>query len=254
MFYFVAVYFGIALFAYFFSNVLIFPKPKSSYQDMGNIIKIPTQDGAMISAVYLPNNNATYTVLVNHGNAEDLGHIMPFLKKFHAQGFAIFAYDYHGYGTSTGRPSEKNTYIDINAAYDYLTMQLHVSPTHIIVYGRSLGAAPAIDLATLKPVAGLIIESPFITAFRTVTQIPLLPFDKFDNLVKIKNIKCPLLVIHGKNDRVIPFWHGERLYREANAPKDFFWVRNAGHNDVASIGGSAYWYAIDTFVQRIQKL
>ena len=246
-----AVYFGFAFFAYFFSDILIFPIPKLSYRDTQDIIKIPTKDGAVISAVYLSNNHATYVVLVNHGNAEDLGRIMPFLKKFHDQGFAIFAYDYHGYGTSTGRPSEKNTYADVNAAYDYLVMQLHVPPNHIIVYGRSLGAAPAVDLAAQKPIAGLIIESPFVSAFRTVTQIPLLPFDKFDNLSKIKNVKCPVLIIHGKNDRVISFWHGERLYREANSLKDFFWVSNAGHNDVAMVAGNAYWKAIAMFVQRM---
>jgi abhydrolase domain-containing protein 17 len=116
-----------------------------------------------------------------------------------------------------------------------------------------LGAALAIDLALHKPVAGLIIENPFMTAFRTVTQIPLLVFDKFDNLSKIKKVKCPLLVIHAKKDHVIPFWHGRRLYHEANAPKDFFWVEGAGHNDVVSTAGDAYWHVIDTFVARIHR-
>jgi fermentation-respiration switch protein FrsA (DUF1100 family) len=251
LFYFLIIYFLITLFAYFFSDFSIFPKPEPSYQDNGNIIKIITQDGAVISAVYLSNNKATYTVLISHGNGEDLGRIMPFLKRFRDQGYAIFAYDYHGYGTSTGRPSEKNAYADSNAAFDYLTRQLNVSPNHIIAYGRSLGAALAIDLAAQKPVAGLIVENPFVTAFRTVIPIPLLVFDKFNNLSKIKNVKCPLLVIHGKEDRVISFWHGEKLYHEANSPKYFFWVKNAGHNNVENVGGNAYWQAIDEFVKRI---
>ena len=87
---------------------------------------------------------------MSHGNAEDLGHIMPFLKRFHDQGFAIFSYDYHGYGTSTGKPSEKNVYADSDAAYHYLTTELRVSPNHIIVYGRSLGAALAINSFGLR--------------------------------------------------------------------------------------------------------
>lgn len=245
------IYLAFAFFAYFLSNILIFPIQKSSYRDTKDILKITTHDGAMISAIYLPNSNATYTVLVSHGNAEDLGQIMPFLKMFHAQGLAIFAYDYHGYGTSTGSPSEKNTYADIDAAYDYLVTQLHVLPNHIILYGRSLGAAAAIDLAARKPVVGLIIESPFVTAFRTITKIPLLPFDKFDNLKKIKSVKCRVLIIHGKRDHIISFWHGKKLYREINSSKDFFWVNNADHNNVVMIAGSTYWNVIDNFIQKL---
>ena len=90
---------------------------------------------------------------------------MPFLYKLRDQGFSVFAYDYHGYGASSGRATEKNAYLDINAAYDYLNAQLHVPPNHIIAYGRSLGAAVAIDLATRQPLAGLIIENLFSDCF-----------------------------------------------------------------------------------------
>ena len=250
--YFLIAYFLTTIFAYLFADLYMFKAPRPSYQFGKDILKIKTQDGATISALYLPNKNAAYTVLISHGNSEDLGYMIPFLKKFHDEGFAIFAYDYHGYGASTGRPTEKNAYIDINAAYDYLTGNLHVLPGHVIAYGRSLGAALAIDLAMRKPIAGLIIESPFLTAYRTITQVPLLLFDKFDNLSKIEKVKCPVLVIHGKYDFVVPFWQGKMIYKKANSPKYFFSVENAGHNNVAIHGGNAYWKIMSQFAQSLK--
>ena len=116
-----------------------------------------------------------------------------------------------------------------------------------------MGAAVAIDLAARKPVAALIIESPFLAAFRTLTQVPLLLFDKFNNLAKIKKVKCPVLIIHGKKDSVIPFWQGEKLYREANPPKDYFWIEGAGHNDIMFVDEKAYWHAINKFIAGIQQ-
>lgn len=252
--YIVVAYVVVNLYAILFANFYLFQAPKPTYQDSNNIIKIKTNDGALISAVYLANKNAVFTLLVSHGNAEDLGIVMPFLQLLHDHGFAVFAYDYHGYGTSTGSPTELNTYLDIDAVYNYLTEQLHIPPDHIILYGHSLGAAMAIDLAARKPVAGLIIESPFVTAYRTITQIPLFFFDKYNNLEKIKKVTCPVLVIHGLKDQVIPFWQGKRLYNEVTSPKSFLWLKEADHNDVAIIGGNVYWQAIEDFVHRyIQK-
>lgn len=233
------------------SNFIIFQPPKSNYPDNNNLIKIKTSDNNVISAVYLPNKNAEYTILVSHGNAEDLGTMMSFLHELHNHGFSIFAYDYHGYGTSTGKPTEKNTYLDADAAYDYVTEQLHVPSKQIILYGHSLGAALAIDLAVRKSIGGLIIESPFITAYRTITQIPLIAFDKYNNLSKIKQINCPILVVHGKEDRTIPFWQGMKLFNEANSLKYSLWVNNAGHNDVEIVAGNDYWETIINFAKSL---
>lgn len=252
--YLLLIYMLVSLYAILFSNRSIFPIPKSSYTDHEGILKIKTQDGSLISAIYLSHPNAIFTVLMNHGNGEDLGTIEPLMKKFYDHGFSVFAYDYEGYGTSAGKPTEKNTTLDVNAAYEYLTQELHLSPTHLIVYGRSLGAAVAIDLAYRKPIGGLIIESPFLTAYRTVTQIPLLLFDKFNNLKKIKKITCPILIIHGKKDSVIPFWHGKKLYKESiSSSKDFLWVENADHNDIESLANTSYWKAINDFSEKLKR-
>jgi abhydrolase domain-containing protein 17 len=241
----------LTLFAYIFADKIIFPAPKSSYKDFEGIIKLKTYDHKTISAVYLPNEQAKYTILFNHGNYEDLGTIMPLLKNLQLHGFAVFAYDYHGYGTSEGRASEQNAYYDVDTAYDYLTKELNVKPEEIVVFGFSVGSALALDLATRKPVAAVILQGLFLSAYRTITQIPFLPFDKFKNVVKIKKINVPILIIHGKKDSIVPFWQGRKLYAEANQPKYYYWVDNAGHNNLVAVSGDKYWQVIQDFITRL---
>lgn len=237
---------------YVLSDFVIFPAPKASYVDRPNIIKLSTSDGSTISAIYLENPKAKYTVLFSHGNAEDLGTILPMLQEYQQQGFSVFAYDYHGYGTSEGSPSEKNTYRDIDAAYEYLTQTLKIPPAHIILHGRSLGSGPAIDLATRVPVAGLILESPLLSAARVISRIPFLPIDKYRNNQKISKIRVPIIIIHGKKDEVVPFWHGQQLFELTNAPKTFLALENVHHNDVLSIAGERYWQAIVQFADSLK--
>ena len=243
----VAIYLFFSIIAYFFSDRVIFLPPLASYIDTQNVIKLTTKGGDKISAVYLPDEHAKYTILFSHGNAEDLGYLMPFLRNLNKQGFSVLSYDYHGYGTSKGRPTEAHSYADADAAYNYLVNSLHVAPNRIIVFGRSLGAALAIYLAARKPVAGLIVESGFVTAFRVVTKIPILPFDKFNNLKRIKQVRCPILVIHAVNDTVIPFWHGRKLYQVAKAPKQHLWIKNVDHNDAFWLADKNYWEMIRGF-------
>lgn len=171
-----------------FSDRIIFQPPASAYRDTGATVKLKSRDGVQISAVYLPNPQATYTILFSHGNAEDLGTLAFELEDVRAMGFSVLAYDYHGYGTSSGKPSEQNAYEDHEAAYDYLTQVLQVPADRIIAHGRSLGGAMAIDLASRKPVGGLIVESSFLSAFRVLTGYPIFPFDKFRNLEKISQV------------------------------------------------------------------
>jgi hypothetical protein len=247
----IIIYFALSLFAFFFADKMIFLPPSASYSDNANVIKIKTSANHLISAVYLFNKHAKYTILVSHGNAEDLGFIYPFLQELRAQGFSVFAYDYSGYGTSEGISSEKNSYDDIKSAYDYLVNDLGISSQNIILYGHSIGAAVSLDLATKSKVAGIIMESPFVTAFRVVTVFPILPFDEFDNLAKIQKVKCPLLIIHGEQDTIIPIWHGKELYAKANPIKKAYWVPDAGHNDIAYKAGESYWQTIKEFVNSI---
>ena len=245
------IYVCVVLFAHFYSNRMIFLPQRPSYEHGPGIIKIHSENGVEISALYLSNPNSEFTILFSHGNAEDLGDIRDFLEIMQIKGYSVFAYDYQGYGTSSGQPSEKNAYKDIDAAYEYLVKQLNVSADRIIAHGRSVGAAVAIDLASRRKLAGLIVESSFVSAFRAVTRIRITPFDKFNNIDKIKKVKCPVLMIHGKDDRIIGLWHSEKLFEAANKPKLKFWVDGAGHNNLLSKAGIRYWGIIEEFTDMI---
>ncbi|GCL39664.1 hypothetical protein SR1949_47920 [Sphaerospermopsis reniformis] len=117
---FVVIYTLFAVYVYFRADSMIFLPQPSSYEDTKDIIKLKTRENQQISAVYLPNPTAKYTILYVHGNAEDLGHIRATLKKIRDVGFSVFAYDYRGYGTSQGTPTENAAYQDIDTAYNYL--------------------------------------------------------------------------------------------------------------------------------------
>jgi abhydrolase domain-containing protein 17 len=245
------IYIFFAVYVYFRADSLMFLPQPASYQDTKEIIKIPVTPIERISAIYLPNPKSTYTILFIHGNASDLGDVRSLLNAFQRWGFNVFAYDYRGYGTSDGKPSERNAYQDLDAAYTYLTQQLKISPDRIIAYGQSLGGGSAADLAARHPIAGLILESTFTSAFRVVVPFPILPFDKFTSRDKLKKVRCPVLVMHGEADTTIPFHHGQALYSAAPEPKQFLWVKEAGH-DVAWSAGDRYRQALLSFQQLVK--
>ncbi|QIZ71116.1 alpha/beta hydrolase [Oxynema aestuarii] len=233
----VSIYLLLACYAYFLSDWQIFQPPEASYRDGPEILKLKSGEDTWISAIYLVAPDADYTVLYSHGNAEDLGDVRSQLEAIRRSGFSVFAYDYRGYGTSEGRPSEANAYRDIEAAYRYLTGSRAIASDRILVYGRSVGSGPSVDLAARYPVGGLILESAFTSVFGVVFPFPVFPFDKFNNIRKITQVTCPVLVIHGREDTVIPFAHGRRLWEAAPEPKLFLAVDGAGHNDVIEVAG-----------------
>jgi abhydrolase domain-containing protein 17 len=248
----IGIYLVLLAIAILFSEQLIFQPPPAGYQDSAAILKLTSSDGAKISATYLVNRAATFTILFSHGNAEDIGYVAPLLQHITNAGFSVFAYDYQGYGTSDGKPTEIHAYDDEHAAYRYLVETLHIPPSKIIAFGRSLGTGPATELASRCPVAGLILESTFTSAFRVMTRASLLPFDRFNNLRRIKNVHCPVFVIHGTEDTVINISHGRELFAAANQPKQSLWVKGAGHNDVEMVAGSRYAESLGAFANLIR--
>jgi len=233
------------------SDRLIFPAPESSYKDSSEMIKLHVESGDTISSLYLSVEGSRYTILYNHGNGEDLGNIRPRLEYLRSKGFSVFSYDYPGYGTSSGKSNEELVYKTAEAAYAYLTDKLNISPDRIIFYGRSVGSGPAVELAVRHGAAGVILEGPFVSTFRVMTRFKILPFDKFDNLSKMSGLNLPILIIHGERDRVVPFWHGKKLYEAANQPKIFLPVSEAGHNNILDVAAEKYGQAIDEFYKLV---
>ncbi len=247
----IAVYSGLFFLAWFVSDGLIFRPQPSFYLDDDRILKLTTYDGQKISARFYQNDGATHTILFSHGNAEDIGAIDGFARSLNENGFSVLTYDYRGYGTSEGTPSEMNTYADITAAFDYLIDTKKIPRERIILHGRSLGGGPSTDLAAKERIAGLILESTFTSAGRVLLDFRIFPFDKYANLEKLSKVECPVLVIHGKKDQTISFSHGESLFKTANQPKYSLWMEEAGHNNVSRIGGPNYFSAIRTFSETL---
>lgn len=249
----VLLYLGFLIMGYLFADKLIFPGRNSYTQDSPGMFKIPLADGVQLTALYLRNPQARYTILYYHGNGEDLGDLEDIFREYYFEnGFSVFAYDYRGYGTSGGKPSSDTAQADALAAFDYLVREKQVPPEKIILLGKSLGGAFACRVAAERPVAGLILESTFCTAFTAITQVPLLPFDRLKTIDLLPQVHCPVLVIHGTRDRLIPVRHGRRLYAAANPPKQCLWIENAGHNGLLLVAKEKYFKTLQEFTSNLR--
>jgi len=245
------IYGSLGLWAWFGTDRQIFLPPPATYRDAGQVVWVPMPNGSRIAARYLPHPQASHTILYSHGNAEDLGQQQPVFDRLQRLGFAVFAYDYPGYGLSQGRATVRSTEQAIVAAYTHLTQVEQLPPQRIIAYGRSVGGGPTLYLASRHPVGGVILESTFVSIFRVVTGVPLFPFDKFPNLARLPQVAAPTLILHGTQDEVIPFWHGQALFAAASEPKLALWVEGAGHNDLAWVAGDRYDQALRHFRDRL---
>ena len=219
-------------------------------------IWLTTEDGVRLNAWFLANHASPKVLLWFHGNATNIGQQLDELETYSRLGTNIFAIDYRGYGKSEGSPTEAGVYRDADAAYRYLVDQRHFAPANIIVYGHSLGGAVAIDLAARCECGGLIVESSFTNTgdmARRMFHVPFiehLPRSRFDSLAKIARVRCPVLVIHGTRDPVVPFSMGQKLYDAAPEPKSFLPVEGGEHDSIFTSGGEKYWDRLQAFVNR----
>jgi pimeloyl-ACP methyl ester carboxylesterase len=182
-----------------------------------------------------------------HGNAEDMMGTLWALGDLAERGYTIAAVDYPGYGRSDGSPTEEGCYRNVHRLYDWLVETRGFKPEDIIVDGFSIGSGPATELAATKPVGGLILEAPFLSAPRVVTKVRILPIDPFPNLKRIGDVKCPVLFFHGTEDRVIPYSHGRALFELAREPKRFITIEGGDHNDFPAVMG------VDEYLQEIRN-
>ncbi|VAW54619.1 hypothetical protein MNBD_GAMMA06-499 [hydrothermal vent metagenome] len=240
-----------------YSDKLIFLPPAPTYTWSNELFMLKAKSYSVpgaknnIAAHYLKNPAAIYTILYNHGNAVDLGGLEHTALNFFEHGYSVIMYDYSGYGLSEGVPSEQQTYNDVQAVYSYLLTQQHLKPEQIIAYGHSLGAAVATGLAFKNPVAALVLESPFASAFRVKTTYSLIPFDKFNSIDKIDKINAPLFITHSRDDAVIAFWHSEALFKKAKQPKKAFWFESEGHSGIPNT--TKFWEDLKFFISTINK-
>eukprot|EP00871_Galdieria_phlegrea_P000900 jgi/Galph1/1810/GphlegSOOS_G496.1 len=197
------------------------PHPPSYTSQLTQLVWLKTRKGHHIPATYVENNVSSATILFSHANGEDLGYAHTYLQEIcDGLGVNAFCYEYSGYGISEGKPSEANCYADIEAAYDYLVTERGIPWRQIIVMGRSLGSGPSIYICSRKPAKGLILVSPISSCLRVVRPHlkVSLPFDKFVNIDKIAQVSCPVLIIHGCMDEVVPVTNSIELYERCQHP------------------------------------
>ena len=256
---------GIAVYLYFSqSRLLYYPDMPSraleaSPADIGlayETVRLTAGDGTRLHAWFIPAADARGTLLFNHGNAGNIAHRLDSISLFHSLGLNILIFDYRGFGESEGKPSEKGTYLDAQAAWDYLLEERRIPPEEIIIFGRSLGAAIAAELASQQPSAGVILESAFTSVPDMAASIyPWLPVRllsryRYNNLDKVERITSPLLVVHSREDDIIPYAHGEQLFAIANEPKQFLELRGR-HNNGYHVSRKVYTETLQQFLDAI---
>lgn len=216
-------------------------------------VRFTASDGERIAAWFVPAVNARGTVVMCHGNGGNIGDRLHSIELFHNLGVNVLIFDYRGYGNSSGKPSEQGTYQDALGAWDYLTQVREVSADSIIISGRSLGGAVAAWLAEQKTPAGLILEASFTSIPDIGAGIyPYLPVRllcryKYDTLSRISRITCPVLIAHSRDDDMIPFAHGRKLFEAATEPKGFFEL-SGSHNDGEEYSPELYRRKLDEFL------
>ena len=227
---FLLIYFFILFTTYFFQrNLLYHPKENNYFGDPLLVsvekVKIKTQDNIELLSWYHNKNINDYkTILFLHGNAGSLENRIHKINHFKEININFLLVSWRGFNGNKGKPTEQGFYEDARSAVKWLNSK-GISENNIIIYGESLGTGVATEIAQNKNFAGIILESPFTSMIDAgKTKYPYLPVkfllkDKYESDKKIKNIKSPILIMHGKVDNIVPFYMGKKMYDLANQPK-----------------------------------
>ena len=252
---------GLEKFALYFPSRSIATTPQAdglAYEE----VRFPATDGVTLHGWLVPAAGARTTLLWFHGNAGNIGdrvHNIGYLHRLLQAN--VFIFDYRGYGQSDGTRfdlSEEATYRDGAGAVAYLRSRQDLAHTRLVYFGRSLGAAVAVELARTDPPAGLILETTF-TTLKDVARVhyPFVPLwwlqIKYETLHKMPEIRVPLLILHGDRDEVVPLEQAKQLLAAANEPKQLYVVHGARHNDTYIVGGKAYFDAWARFLQSLER-
>ncbi|OLC03163.1 MAG: hypothetical protein AUH45_06585 [Gemmatimonadetes bacterium 13_1_40CM_69_22] len=280
----VLAYVALVVLAWLFQERLAFPAPRALVPDPrrvgvanGEKIELVMNDGTRLVGWYLraveggegrgkavedgiprtsPHRPSppSPALLWFYGNGENIATIWPILREFQPPEAALLVADYPGYGGSDGRASEAGMYAAADAAYAALAARPEVDPRRIFVYGRSLGSAAATYTATRHPVAGLILESPFTNAaemardaYRILPRFILRL--SLDNLGRMKQVRCPVLLFHGTDDQLVPVRMGMQVAAAAAGPVEVVLIQASGHNETYEAGGESYRRKVAQFVR-----
>ncbi len=250
----------VALLVVMESHLIYFPARELAARpaDLGleaDELRVAAADGVRLHGWWIKGRGRTALVWY-HGNAGNVSHRLDNARELVERfGLDIFLVDYRGYGLSEGAPSEAGLYADGLAVYDEARAR-GFAPRDIVLFGRSLGAAVAIEVALEREARALVIETPFLS-IRAMARVhyPIVPGflirSRYDNEAKMARLALPVFVLHGDRDEIVPLAHAERLFELAPGPKRFFLIRGAGHNDTYVAGGEAYFDAWRAFLDSL---
>ena len=232
----------------------------SSYGLTVEDVFLTAADGTKLHGWWVPGQEDAPTMLFFHANAGNITHRIDNLMRWQKRGLNIFILDYRGYGRSEGTPNETGLYQDAEAAYAYVCEARGIAPEQVVLFGRSLGGAIALYIASKLPGAGVIVESTF-TCLRDLAAIFFPGIDanlfqgQYESLERIKNLTMPLLVVHGTRDDLVPVEQGKRLFAahpgRIGKQKQLYLIEDAGHNDTYYVGGENYFETLERFIRQV---
>ena len=229
---------------------IIFQPRADLYPALDGVEMLDLENNGKIALRYHPPRQDDGIVFLHcHGNAENLRTIAWRQEMFASQGYGFCAFDYEGYGRSSGKPSEAGVRRDVLRVWRYLTEEKKISPERIVIHGFSLGTGAAVFLASqINKAKALILEAPFTSTYG-VAGLAWVPGNRFVSIDRIGSVKMPVMILHGDRDRIIPFRHGKKLFEKAPEPKRFLHIPGAGHNNIIATAGENYWTQIKEFLQ-----
>jgi fermentation-respiration switch protein FrsA (DUF1100 family) len=264
------IYALVVLLAWRFQDRIAFPGPRGLLPAPaavgipdGELITVTTEDGIALRGWYLPPNPAppggglAPGLIWFYGNMETVGGIAPVLREFRPPGIGMVVLDYRGYGQSGGNPTEAGLYNDAEAAWRFLTERPGIDSTRIAVYGRSVGSAVALYLATERPVRAVVLESAFTSGREMADKhYAMLPSSllqlRLDNRARAERLTVPLLVFHGTDDWIAPFEMGHAIAKAGRAEL-FVPLGGSGHNETYTVGGAMYRDTFHAFLEKHLK-
>jgi fermentation-respiration switch protein FrsA (DUF1100 family) len=216
-------------------------------------VTLKTEDGLTIAAWYIPAPDARAVLLFCHGNGGNISHRLDSIRIFHDLGLSVLIFDYRGYGRSEGEPTEKGTYLDAEAAWNFLVKDKGIDPARMVIFGRSLGSAVAAELAVRKKAGALIIESGFSSIpdlgrkYYPYMPVSLITRFHYATIDKVSSLALPKLFIHSPDDEIIPYEQGRRLFEKASEPKEFLKLQG-NHNEGFLMSGLFYSNGVEQFI------
>jgi len=216
-------------------------------------VTLKTEDSESLGAWFVEAPKARGCILISHGNAGSLEHRLGLIASLVEMGYSVLLYDYRGYGTSTGKPTEDGLYLDGTSGYNWLLAE-GWKPSQIILWGESLGGGVATELATRFECAGLVLDHSFTSAVDAGSYhypwlpVSLLSVDRFESLEKFPEIQVPILIIHSPDDRVIPYEHAERLLAAGQGRASLV-TTEGGHNGLGFMSRASYRAHVRAFLE-----